>query len=251
MQNFKSIGIIGYGRFAKLLVELFNKHTPDITVKIHSIEHEADDNLFYPLSEMGSVDLIIPAVSISGFKDLLSRLTPHLTSGQTLVDVCSIKLYPKRIMLEFLPEDINAIATHPLFGPATYAKLGEDISGQAIVVESLRAEESAFNALLRLFERLKLKVIHAEAGNHDKEMGRNHFLSLFMALVLKEIKLSRGTFETHSISTLVDFMDMISVDKDLVKDLYHYNPYCKEELEKLLNVIKTLSAFVSGRNLII
>jgi hypothetical protein len=61
------------------------------------------------------------------------------------VDVCSVKERPIRWMQELLPEDVDILGTHPMFGPTTQARCKEK-SYSAVRVGRSRTKRSALLA---------------------------------------------------------------------------------------------------------
>jgi prephenate dehydrogenase len=44
-------------------------------------------------------------------------MAPALRPGQLIIDTCSVKERPLEWMLEELPDHVQIVGTHPLFGP--------------------------------------------------------------------------------------------------------------------------------------
>ncbi len=234
MQNvFKSVGIIGYGKFSRLLIELFEKYAPGITVLVYSRSNPVDEKLFYSLESVASADLIIPSVPIRGFRDTLINIAKYLHEGQVVMDVCSVKEYPKETMLTVLPETVDIVCSHPMFGPASYKKLNGKLDSCHVVMENVRAAAEKYHALKEFFNACSLEVVEMTAAEHDKLAANFQFITLTTATALKKLNLSRSAIDTPSAGVMLDFLEMISVDSDLVHDLYTYNKYCKEQFLRL------------------
>src|SRR5512136_288369 len=62
-------------------------------------------------------DLILLAVPISTVEAVCRDMASLLKPGQLVVDTCSVKEKPVRMMLAELPEYVQILGTHPLFGP--------------------------------------------------------------------------------------------------------------------------------------
>jgi prephenate dehydrogenase len=63
-------------------------------------------------------DRILICVSISSFEEVVKQFAPVIHTGQTVMDVCSIKEYPVRVMHENIKQGL-VLGTHPLFGPGS------------------------------------------------------------------------------------------------------------------------------------
>jgi len=246
-QVFHSVGLIGYGRFGRLMIEILRRHAPEIEVRVASRTQAADGKLFFPPESVYRCDLLIPCVPIRAFRGTIAAMAASLHAGQTVLDVCSVKVHPRRVMLELLPPGVNIVCSHPMFGPASYQKLGGRLEGCSVVMECVRAEPAVYEALQGFFSAQKLQVIEMEADEHDRLAATFHFVALTAATLLRKLQLRRSRIDTKSASLLMDFLEMISVDRDLVKDLYEYNAYCKKEFELLEGAFEELRVELQGR----
>lgn len=237
---FQKIGFIGYGKFTRLLIELFSSHVPQSKLKVLSRSHQPDGETFFSKEEVYSADLIIPCVPIRNFAESLDALLPYLKKGQTILDVCSVKVFPKKTMLEKIPADINIICSHPMFGPASYEKLGHSLKGCCAILENVRSEIQPYQLIKDFFASLDLNVIEMTAEEHDAKAAQFQFITLTTATVLKKLNIKREIIDTPSALKMLDFLDMISVDGDLVLDLYKYNPYCHKEFSRLKDAFETI-----------
>ena len=63
-------------------------------------------------------DVVILATSILSTKAVLEKLPLLRFRRSTLfVDVLSVKVFPKQVLLELLPDTMDVLCTHPMFGP--------------------------------------------------------------------------------------------------------------------------------------
>jgi len=95
---------------------------------------------YVPLSDMAGfvaheLDVIVLATSIVSFEDTVRKLVPYLEeakrrggvdadsgavqrlAGPLIVDVLSVKDYPRQVLLDLLPPECDILCTHPMFGP--------------------------------------------------------------------------------------------------------------------------------------
>jgi len=246
-QVFRTVGLIGHGRFGRLMLEIVRRRAPRAEARVASRSHPVDHQTFFPAEQVYAADLLIPCVPIRAFAGTIAALAPHVRPGQTVLDVCSVKAHPRRVMLDLLPAGVNLVGSHPMFGPASYQKLGGQLEGCSVVMENIRADERIYDALKQFFAALGLNVVEMEAEEHDRLAAAFQFVALSAATILKKLQLRRSRIDTRSASTLLDFLDMISVDRELVKDLYEYNSYCKREFELLEGAFQELRVELQGR----
>ena len=120
----KKVGIIGYGRFGKLLVDLLPSNIYEI--KIYDSSDISDDSVkLCSLDEVLQSLIVFIAVPISSFEEIVKEIAQYNLYNTTIIDVCSVKVYPVEIMEKYLPEHIGIIASHPHFGPDSYSPFKE------------------------------------------------------------------------------------------------------------------------------
>ncbi|MDI9455474.1 MAG: prephenate dehydrogenase/arogenate dehydrogenase family protein [Spirochaetota bacterium] len=118
-------------------------------------------------------------VSISAFEEVLANSLPYLKEGAVVMDTCSVKLYPARVMKRLLPPTIQAIATHPMFGPDS----GKDgLEGLPFVMDNVSAHEETWRWWVDEFTSWKMDVLMMSCDQHDREaawsQGITHFIGL-------------------------------------------------------------------------
>src|SRR3990167_899388 len=116
MNTIKTVGIIGYGRFGLLLESLIKKIRPSIDLKVYSRNISPDLKLFFSFEDTAQCDLIFPAVPIHSFENVIKKISKKVKPGSIVMDVCSVKTHPIKIMEKYLPLAVTIIASHPLFG---------------------------------------------------------------------------------------------------------------------------------------
>ena len=109
------VSIIGFGRFGAMLHASLSKGFVVDVYDKNSIDNSEINEV--SLEKALKNDTIFVAVPIRDFEDLIIDISGKIKSGKTIVDVCSVKVFPKKVMLDNLPVETDIIATHPLFGP--------------------------------------------------------------------------------------------------------------------------------------
>ena len=120
----KKTAIIGFGRFGELLANL-GKSTFDIyVVETDPMRRQvAETNGFklLPFESLSDMEFIFLAVPISQIADTIRQLAAMVDEGHTVIDLCSVKVYPARLMEKYLTKS-QLLATHPMFGPDSAKK---------------------------------------------------------------------------------------------------------------------------------
>ena len=113
----KTVGILGFGRFGQFWAGQLKK---DFTVFVSDV----DTNLaevaatleveFLPLLELcARSDTLFICVPINQFESAVAKIQQYIRQGMCILDVCSVKEHPARILKEQLAiDDIDVIATH-------------------------------------------------------------------------------------------------------------------------------------------
>ncbi len=66
------------------------------------------------------------------FEKALHKYEQLFPKGATIIDVSSVKKYPLELMKDMIPDDIEILLTHPMFGPDAVAE--EGLKDQTIVI---------------------------------------------------------------------------------------------------------------------
>src|SRR3989344_7683319 len=143
-----SIGIIGYGRFGQLWAKCLQNigHT----VLVYDNKQAIPKNLSSNLRSVTQTDILFLLIPISEIENICQQIAPLVSPDTLVVDACSVKEYPVQMMLKYLPKSQPLIATHPLFGPDSVAKMG--LAGQKIAVCPVRIDKNRQTQLLNILE---------------------------------------------------------------------------------------------------
>ena len=135
-------------------------------------------------------DLVIVAVPIAITVDVVKAIGPFVRKGACLMDVTSIKRAPLTAMLEAVPEGVDVVGTHPMFGPH-----GIDFDRQKVVLCRGRGDAS-FARVKKLFESFGAETIEATAEEHDSQMALIQVLihekTMVLGSVLERLKADLG-----------------------------------------------------------
>jgi prephenate dehydrogenase len=130
-------------------------------------------------------DNVIICVSIDAFEEVVKKIAPSVREGQTVVDICSIKEKPVKIMHQYLRKAL-ILGTHPVFGPGS-----RGVKNKAYILTPTNAEEEAFAGKYKKWlEKLGARVFIMSPKKHDELMsvvlGFPHFLGLVACDTLLE-----------------------------------------------------------------
>lgn len=240
MKKVNSIGLIGYGKFSILLEEIFHEFLPNVKIKFYSRSNAIDSLKFFDLEEVTSSEILIPCVPIAAFEEFIVKIKNKLLSDTLIMDVCSIKLHPKTVLLEHVPQDIHIICTHPNFGPESYKMNGGSTRNLNFIVDRVRCSDAWYSWLLSLLGRMELNVVEMDSEIHDKVVGVPHFVSMFEGLLVNKLELSETDFGAASTTKMFEMAKGVGEDLEIAKDMYKFNPYVKDTIHSLKDISNLL-----------
>ena len=224
-----SIGIIGFGRFGKVLANILQK---GFSIKAHDLKPtEAFPGVeFLDLDSVLKEKVVFIAVPIRYFKSVILEISPKLSDGTTIIDVCSVKKYPAETMVKFLPENVGIIATHPMFGPDSF------ISNNRLkmMMNNTRDVHGQYNFWRQFFTDQGIQVMEMSPDQHDQLAAQTQGVTHFLGRMLKEYGIRKTPIDTQGFCDLLDLVDQTCNDTwELYTDLQLYNPYTNEMIDKL------------------
>ena len=216
--------IIGYGRFGQVFEKMLE---PGFEVSI--IKRLTDEDA---AAKISNAEFIFPCVPIRLFEEVITELVPMLKSGQTVADVCSVKLYPKKILEQHLPSGVNGVLTHPLFGPDSI----KQESVHKVMMCPLNEPTPGYQTLKAFFNEKPFKLLEMSAEEHDREAAHSQAVTHFIGRSLDKA----GLEPTYAITT-VGYERLMAVKEqtcndsaELFEDMLRFNPYAKEVLDGLI-----------------
>ena len=231
-----SVGIIGLGRFGKVLASILQKGYQISGYDIEEISPLPGIE-FHNLEKVLKEDVIFIAVPIRHFKSLIVDIAPQLNEGTTVIDVCSVKSYPVEIMKQFLSQDIGIIATHPMFGPDSFLSNNK----LKIMMNNTRDTNNDFSFWKRFFTDQGIKVMEMTPDKHDQMAAKTQGVTHFLGRMLKEYGISKTEIDTQGFRDLLDLVEQTCNDTwDLYTDLQLYNPYTMPTISKLRKSTESL-----------
>ncbi len=236
------IGIIGFGRFGKLaaryLAEEFEVvvyHRTDKSVEINSTGARAAS-----LETACRQDIVIPCVPISVFQEVLQDIAPLLRPEALVVDVCSVKEYPVRLMTDILPSSVSILATHPMFGPDSAS---DSLVGGKICLCKVRVAKNSYRNIKAYLESKKLVVIEATPQEHDEQIATSLSLTHFIGRTLSKYGAKQLDIDTEGYKRLLHILEVVERDTwQLFLDMHHYNAYAKEKRIVFMDVMQDINS---------
>lgn len=177
------IGLLGHGRFGAAFAGLLAGHgyswrgwDPAAALPEGNAVPDVD-------ALLSQSDLIVVSVPLDVFESVLRDLRPRLTRQHLVMDVCSVKEVPCRVMDEVLGDSIGHVGCHPLFGPLSIAR-AEPL--RTVICPSLHHPAVAQTARA-LFASVGSEVADQDPASHDRLMASTHAMAFFIARGLLDL----------------------------------------------------------------
>ncbi|MBA7493722.1 T-protein [subsurface metagenome] len=179
-------------------------------------------------------DAVLISVPIDSFEGVVEHIAPYLHSGQIIVDITSIKVFPVETMHKHIKTGL-VLGIHPVFGPGA-----RDVVNQNFVLTPTNDRERTLAQKIKEYlEARGAGVTVMTPQEHDEMMavilGLSHFIALVSADTLlgfdklKQMEAISGiTFKV--LLTLIE--SVISEDAELYASLQMSLPNMME-IEKL------------------
>jgi prephenate dehydrogenase len=234
-----SIGICGFGRFGKVLYEQF-KNYAEIKIYDPFIEKKYNPGKypFRNLEQICQCQLIILAVPIAKIKNLINELKGLVKSDSIIMDVCAVKTYPIKLLLDNIPEDVEILGSHPLFGPDSVTT---SLSGHTIILTPARISQQKLKRIKSFLAKFDLKIVEMSPDEQDRLMAWTLALTHFLGRSLNNLPLPNPNIATKDYQNLLRLIKKVNQDTyELFEDMHRFNPYTVEMRKSLLKSMKKL-----------
>lgn len=236
------IGIIGFGAFGRLtarhLLPYFRLCAYDPALRPGPWA-QMPDVMLTDLRSAASCPIVILAMPVNRLEQSVEAIGPYLRSGALVLDVGSVKMIPAEIMRRGLPEHVEIVATHPLFGPQSAR---DGIHGLKIAVCPIRGGRGLrVAAFLRKAFGLDVVITTPEA--HDREAATVQGLTHLIAKVLIQMEPLPTRMTTKSFDLLVQAIAMVRDDApEVFQAIERSNPYSRQIRRRFFDLASALDA---------
>lgn len=229
----KRVAIIGFGRFGRLLAELMQADYDVAIVDNNADAQEAAKQMGLtpiPFALLTQADVIFLAVPIAALEGVLQQLQPIAHKDQTVIDICSVKVYPAKLMQRYLP-DCQTLASHPLFGPDS-AKHG--LKGLKIVLCPLSIKKANLRTWQSFWKKYGVQVLEKTPEEHDKDMIYSLGFTHALARMIDHMNIPDLTLTTRNYEAIRQVAELSLNDTpQLYHDMLYYNPFFSQMKSQL------------------
>ena len=232
------VSIIGFGRFGAMLHSLLSKGFEVYVFDKNSIDNSDVNEV--SLEDALRNETIFIAVPIRDFENLVKDITKKISSGKTVIDVCSVKVFPKKVMLDNLSIETDIIATHPLFGPDSLKD-----SGSVMTMESVRNTFGRYDFWKNYFESQNILIEEITAEEHDMMAARSQGLTHFVGRVIDDFGTNQTRIDTEGYKALHKLVNQTCNDTwELFEDIQNFNPFTEKMISELNESFEKISEII-------
>ena len=232
------VSIIGFGRFGAMLHSLLSKGFEVDVFDKNSIDNSDVNEV--SLEDALQNETIFIAVPIRDFENLVKKISKKISSGKTVIDVCSVKVFPKKVMLDNLSNETDIIATHPLFGPDSLKD-----SGSVMTMESVRNTFGRYDFWKNYFESQNILIEEISAEEHDMMAARSQGLTHFVGRVIDDFGTNQTRIDTEGYKALHKLVNQTCNDTwELFEDIQNFNPFTEKMISELNESFEKISEII-------
>ena len=192
-------------------------------------------------------DNVVICVSINSFEEVVKKIAASVRKGQTIVDICSVKEKPVKIMHKHLGKAL-ILGTHPVFGPGS-----RGVKNKTYILTPTNAKEKEFAEKYKgWLEKVGARVFIMSPRKHDELMsvvlGMPHFLGLVSCDALLEQsgfadakKVAGTTYKmllTLAEATALETPDLFATLQTSLPDLERIEDLFISKAEEWLSLVK-------------
>lgn len=186
---------------------------------------------------ISQADLILLCIPMPGFEQFIQTLSPYLQPEQTLMDVCSVKVWPIKVMEEHFSGPV--IGSHPLFGP------NPDSTFNKVALCPGQKGKDRLSPSLNFWTQLGFKPFLTTPQEHDKAMAFIQGLNFITTLTYfaSESGEHVAKFITPSFARRMEAsFKMIVEDFNLFANMVEHNPYSGEMVRQFRSFLSLAAA---------
>jgi prephenate dehydrogenase len=233
-----TVGLIGFGRLGRLLVRHFSK---DAELFVHDVKLDARKvralgAVPATLAQACAQDVVVLCVPMAAFEGAARRIKTLVRPDALVVDACSVKEHPVRVMKRHLPKSVSLLATHPNFGPDSAA---DSLKGRKIVLCRVRMKDADYRRAKRALERKGLDVVEMTPREHDRRMASSLVLTHFIGRSLVAYGAKTTGVDTEGYKRLLRILETVQNDSwELFEDMNRFNAFAAPMRRRFLAAMR-------------
>ncbi|XP_011627086.1 arogenate dehydrogenase 1, chloroplastic [Amborella trichopoda] len=246
------IGIVGFGAFGQFIAKTLVKQGHSLSAYSRSdyslICSQMGITYFREIDQFCMVehDVILISTSILSFGDMLNLIPFHcIPKPMLMVDVLSVKEFPRDHFLQVLSQEFDILCTHPMFGPESGRN---GWSGLPFMFDKVRISKDDHRSkicddFLHIFKLEGCRMVEMSCEEHDQLAAQTQFITHTMGRILSELDIKPTPVDTKGFQSLLALRDNTMKDSfDLYSGLFNHNRFAIQEwlrLEHAIEAVKT------------
>ena len=237
------IGVYGLGRFGRLWAEMLGDRYEILGFNRSELREPPSRVSLVGEEELFRCDAVFFCVAISALPGVLKRTARYMRPGTLVADTCSVKILPGEWMDGTLPEGVDVLGTHPMFGPDS---IRNGRNGLPLVLCPVRIDEESLNTWVGIFSGFGLRVLTMSADEHDHQAAYSQGVTHFIGRVLDDLGIGEAELATLGYRKILEVMQQTCNDPwQLFLDLQRYNPYTEEMRSRLSRSLDRVMGAIS------
>lgn len=213
------IAIIGAGRMGRWFAKFFLGQGFSVTVsdkddkKLQKLRNELNVEIADNVKAVETADRILVCVPIENFEEVIKEISPHTRPGQEVMDICSIKETPVKIMHKYI-KDAVTLGTHPMFGPGA-----KSLKGRNFILTPTNIKEQALAENFgKWLETKGANIFFTTPREHDEIMSVVIGLPYLLSYIVCDTLLSHGQFVKAKKFSGVSYKLLLTIMEAIVSE---------------------------------
>ena len=247
----------GSGKMGRWLADFLSKDGKEVIITGRNQEklREAQQQLGVQISPSNAeavrgADYVLLSVPVESFEEVVKQVSPHVQTGQVVIDITSTKVLPVEIMHRYLKNSL-VLGAHPLFGPGARGIVNQNF----VLTPTSDAEAALAQNIKNYLEPRGARVALMTPQEHDDTMSIVLGLSHFIALVAADTLLSPDKLKSMEIAgsttykvLLILLESVLSEDPELYATLQMNLPRVTEYERLFQNKAREWADLVESKN---
>ncbi|KAG2492326.1 hypothetical protein HYH03_009277 [Edaphochlamys debaryana] len=256
-ENRLKIGIVGFGTFGQFLAKRMVARGHQVIATSRSpydeIARKMGVEYFQDVDDFCEEhpEVVLLASSILSTESVLRHLPVQRLKRNTLfVDVLSVKVFPKQLLLRMLPPEVDILCTHPMFGPDSGkgAWTALNFMYDRVRIGNDPKREKRVETFLKFFRDEGCNMVDMTCEEHDRQAASTQFITHTVGRVLGTMQLRSTEINTKGFEALLNLVNNTNNDSfELYYGLFLYNQNATDELERLEKAFDTVKKQLFGR----
>lgn len=206
---------------------------------------------------LADLDVVVLAVPLIDFQDVVQSLPVDRLRGKLVVDVCPLIAHPKAVMLRSFGPEVDILCSHPMLGVSStsagsgavkdaveelgvvVAKIDHHPSttwdGRPMIYEKVRVTDvSRCDRFLKIFEEARCQMVEMAAEEHDASIADAEFVTHLTGRLFDRQTLPPTPVLSKEYAALCDVVELTAGDSfDLFFGMFKFNDRARDQLNKM------------------